>query len=189
MADTDTRRVYLKNVRLSYPHLTKKQKANEDAEPRFSASFLIDPTTPEGKINIKKIKKAVAAAKEEAGFSEKTRFKEGRMCFFDGNDNVDDEGEVKLGYEDMMVIKASNKDAVQLFTRARKAVDVENSPFYGGCYVECKLGLFGTTKGGSPGIFASLDGVRFWDDGDPFGRAAIGEDDWDEDEEDDDLLD
>lgn len=195
MAEKDPRRVYLKNVRLSYPHLHQRQKANEDAEPKFSASFLIDPTTAEGKANIKKIKKAIEAAKEQAGFTEKTKFKDGRMCFFDGNENTDDEGEIKPGYEDMMVIKASNKDVVQLFTRARKAVDPDNSPFYAGCYVEAKIGLFGTKKGGSPGIFASLDGVRFWDDGEAFGKAAIGEDDWDEDDEDDmdededDLLD
>jgi hypothetical protein len=187
----DPRRVYLKNVRLSYPHLHERQKANEDAEPKFSASFLIDPSTKSGKENIKKIEAAIEAAKEAAGFSDKIKFKDGRMCFFDGEENTDDEGNVKDGYEGMMVIKASNKDPVRLLTRKKKEVDRDNSPFYGGCYVECMLGLFGTKKGGSPGIFASLDGVRFWEDGESFGKAQIGDDEWDDDEDDeddDDLL-
>jgi len=194
MADKDPRRVYLKNVRLSYPHLFDRQKASEDAEPKFSAAFLIDPTTKDGKKNIKLIEAAIEAAKEQAGFTDKTKFKDNRVCYFDGNENTDDEGNVKAGYEDMMVIKASNKDPVRLLTRKKKEVERDKSPFYGGCYVECILGLYGTKKGGSPGIFASLDGVRFWDDGEPFGKTQVGDDEWDDDEddededEDDDLL-
>lgn len=180
----DPRQVYLKGVRLSYPHLHKRQKANEDADPKFSASFLIDPSTTQGKKNINLIKTAIQAAREKEGWPDKLKLKEGRSCFFDGNDNTDDEGEIKAGYEDMMVIKASNADVVALFTRARKNVDPDNSPFYAGCEVECKLGVFGTKKGGSPGIFASLDGVRFWDDGEAFGKSAVKNDDWDEDDED-----
>ena len=181
----DPRQVYLKGVRLSHPHLFVRQAAAADHEPTFSASFLIDPTTKQGKANMKLIEAAIAEAKVQAGFTEKTRFKEGRMCYFDGNDNVDDEGEIKSGYEDMMVIKASNKELFGIFSRKRKPVDKDNSPFYAGCEVECKLGLFGTTKGGSPGIFASLDGIRFWDDGEAFGKAAVKSDDWDEDEDED----
>lgn len=184
--DKDPRQVYLKGVRLSYPHLHERQKASEDAEPKFSASFLIDPSTKQGKANIKLIEAAIEEARVAAKFSDKVKFKPGRMCFFDGDENTDDEGEVKAGYEGMMVIKASNKDPVRLFTRKKGEVDRDNSPFYGGCEVECRLGLFGTTKGGSPGIFASLDGVRFWDDGEPFGKAQINDDDWDDDEDDDD---
>jgi len=185
MVDT-SRRVYLKNVRLSYPHLHKRQKANEDADPKFSASFLIDPTTKDGKANIKQIEAAIVAAKEKEGWGDKIKIKENRCCFFDGNDNTDDEGTVKAGYEDMMVIKASNAENFRLVARNRKDVDPDNSPFYGGCMVECFLNLFGTKKGGSPGVFASLDGVRFMDDGEPFGKTQIGDDEWDDDDDDDD---
>ena len=184
--EKDPRHVYLKGVRLSYPHLHERQKASEDAEPKFSASFLMDPSTKQGKLNIKKIEAAIAAAKDAAKFTDKTQFKEGRMCFFDGDENTDDEGEIKAGYEGMMVIKASNKEVVRLLTRKKAEVDRDNSPFYGGCEVECMLGLYGTRKGGSPGIFASLDGVRFWDDGEAFGKAQIKDDDWDDDEDEDD---
>ena len=186
MAKKDPRKVYLKGVRLSYPHLFERQKANEDAEPKFSASFLIDPDTKQGKRNIALIEAAIEAAKTEAKFSDKTKFKDGRMCFFDGDENTDDEGNIKAGYEGMMVIKASNKDPVRLLSRKKKEVERDNSPFYAGCEVECILGLYGTKKGGSPGIFASLDGVRFWDDGEAFGKGQISDDEWDDDEDDED---
>lgn len=185
MADKDPRRVYLKGVRLSYPHLFERQKANEDAEPKFSASFLIDPSTKVGKENIAKIEAAMAAAREQAKFSDKVKFKPGRLCFFDGDENTNDEGEVKAGYEGMMVIKASNKEVVRLLTRKKKTVEKDSSPFYGGCEVEAMLGLFGTTKGGSPGVFASLDGVRFWEDGEAFGNSGVSDDAWDDDDDDD----
>ncbi len=181
----DPRRVYLKNVRLSYPHLHERQKANEDAAPKFSASFLIDPETATGKSNIAKIKSAIKAAREAAGIKDAVKIKGDRMCFFRGDDNTDDEGNVKDGYEGMVVIKASNKDPVRLLTRAKKEVEADNTPFYGGCYVEGMLGLYATKKGGSWGIFASLDGVRFWDDGDPFGKPPISDDEWDDDDDDD----
>jgi len=190
MADgkKDPRRVYLKNVRLSYPHLHERQKANEDAIPKFSAAFIIDPETAEGKKALADIKRAVAEARKAAGVPDKVKIKADRLCYFKGNDATDDEGNIKDGYEDMIIIKASNKDPFRLLTRKKKEVDAENSPFYGGCYVEGMIGLYATKKGGSWGIFASLDGVRFWDDGDPFGKAPISDDEWDDDDEDDDDI-
>ncbi|AIT13311.1 hypothetical protein DSS3P1_76 [Ruegeria phage DSS3-P1] len=186
MAKTkDPRRVYLKNVRLSYPHLHERQKANEDAPPKFSAAFLIDPSTKSGKENLAQIKAAVEAARKEGKVPEGVKFKADRLCYFKGDDNTDDEGNVKAGYEGMMCIKASNKDPVRLLTRKKGEVDPEKSPFYGGCYVEAMLGLYATKKGGSWGIFASLDGVRFWDDGEPFGKESVSDDEWDDDEDDD----
>ena len=185
----DPRRVYLKNVRLSYPHLHERQKANEDADPKFSASFLIDPSTKEGRLNIKKIEAAIEEARKAAGIKDTVKIKDDRMCFLDGDENTDEEGNIKAGYEDMKFIKAANKDPVRLLTRKKGEVEADNSPFYGGCYVEAMLGLYATKKGGSWGIFASLDGVRFWDDGESFGKSAINDDEWDDDEDDDDDMD
>lgn len=194
--------VYIKQVRLSYPHLFEKQKAAEDAKPKYSAAFLIDPTTKIGKQNITKIKAAIEAAEEKKWKKTGFKYREGRCCFFDGNDNVDDEGNVKPGYEDMMVIKASNERPVDLRHRNKSKVDWddERDTFYGGCYVEAILRLFGTENGGSKGVFATLELVRFHSKGDPFGAPPVDDsilddlddlddEDEDEDEGEDDLLD
>jgi len=194
---SDPTEVYLKNLRLSFPHLFEKQKATEDAKPKYSAAFLIDPATKTGKQNIKKIKAAIEAAEEKKWKKTGLKYREGRCCFFDGNDNVDDEGNVKSGYADMMVIKASNERPVDLRHRNKSRVDweTERDTFYGGCYVEAILRLFGTENGGSKGVFASLELVRFTEKGEPFGAPPVDDsilddlDDEDEDEDEDDLLD
>lgn len=181
----DPTEVYLKGLRLSYPHLTEKQKANEDAKPKYSAAFLIDPTTKVGKANMKKIEAAIEAAEEKKWKKTGFKYKEGRICFFDGNEATDDEGNVKGGYADMWVIKASNERPVDLRHRNKTRVDFDDSPFYGGCYVEAILRLYGTDNGGSKGIFASLELVRFVENGEPFGAPPVDDsilDDLDDDD-------
>lgn len=188
----DPRKVYLKGVRLSYPHLWVRQKANPEAEPKFSASFLIDPSTKQGKKNIAAIERAITAAKEKKWGKPDKKIKPDRLCFIDGNDVVDDEDNVKKGYEDMMVIKASNKDVFRRLHRNKKEAEKDDDPFYAGCYVECILNLYGTDNGNVPGVFASLDGIRFEKDGERFGSEGVTDDDFDDyeddDDEDDDLL-
>ncbi|MEP1253732.1 MAG: ssDNA-binding protein, partial [Alphaproteobacteria bacterium] len=114
-----------------------------------------------------------------------------RVCFFDGNDVTDDEGTIKDGYEDMMVIKGSNERPLDLRNRNKSRAEKDSDPFYGGCYVEATLRLYGTEAGGSKGVFASLELVRFLEKGDPFGAPPVDDsilDDYDdiEDDEDDD---
>lgn len=197
--EKDPREVYLKDVRLSYPHLTEKQKANEDAEPKYSCAFIIDPGTKTGKRNIRLIEKALDKACQEE-FKKpfaKMKFKEGRVSYFSGDDVFDNNGDPKVGYEGMMIFKASNKNRVDLRHRDKSVVDPDESPFYGGCYGEAILRAYGTKKGGSPGLFASLELVRWTAHGEAFGSPPVDDsilddldDEDDEDDEgDDDLLD
>ncbi len=198
--EKDPCEVYLKDVRFSYPHLTEKQKANEDAEPKYSCAFLIDPNTKAGKRNIRLIEKAMdeACQKEFKKPFDKMKFKEGRLCYFSGDEAFDQNGEPKVGYEGMMAIKASNKERVDLRNRDKSVVDPDKSPFYGGCYGQAILRLYGTRKGNTPGLFASLELCRWTHHGDPFGSRGVDDsilddlddlDDEDEDDEGDDLLD
>lgn len=208
MADKDERQVYLKDVRISYPHLINKQKASDDAKPKFSASFLIDPSTKAGKRNVALIEAALDAAcmAEFKKPFDKMKFKEDRCCYFEGDEAFDSNGDVKDGYAGMMVIKASNqsrvdlrfrnKDKVQVEKQSDGTYEAEDDPIYGGCYVEAILRVYGTKKGGSPGVFASLELVRFFKDGDRFGSPPVDDsvlDDLDDEDEDDgdgdDLLD
>jgi hypothetical protein len=197
--EKDPRQVYLKGVRLSYPHLLEKQKANEDAEPKYSCAFIIDPTTKDGKRNIRLIEKALdeACQQEFKKPFAKMKFKDDRVCYFSGDDVFDANGDPKDGYEGMMIIKASNKRRVDLRNRDKSPIDPEDSPFYGGCFGEAILRLYGTKKGGSPGLFASLELVRFVEHGESFGAPPVDDsilddlddDEDDEDDDDDDMLD
>lgn len=185
MAEKQIGEVYLKGVRLSFPHLTEKHKATEDSKLKFGSTFLIDPETKLGKQNIKNIEAAIEAAKEKAFKGQKVRFKEGRICYRDGDDCVSGtSGEVYDGYEGMKVVSASAEQMPTLLHRNKKRVDPENSPFYGGCFVEAIVRFYGTSKGGGPGIFATLEAVRFWEDGDHFGSAPVSADAFDDDDDD-----
>ncbi len=193
----DPRQVYIKEVRLSYPHLTEKQRANEDAEPKYSCAFIIDPSTKTGKRNVRLIEAALdEACRQEfkKSFSQ-MKFKEGRVCYFEGDEATDANGDPKPGYEGMMIVKASNKRRVDLRHRDKTPIDPEESPFYGGCFGEAILRFYGTKKGGSPGLFASLELVRWTGHGEPFGAPPVDDsilddlDDDEDDDEDDDLLD
>lgn len=187
MADkpaADPRTVYLKGVRLSYPHLHERHKASEDAQPKFSATFLIDPSTKEGKMNIRKLEAAVKAAELQAFKKSGLKYKSDRNHFMDGNECLDKAGEIKVGYEDMMVVKASNKDPIKLIHRNKKPVEADKTPFYAGCIVEGFVNAYGTTKGGSNGLFFTMDAVRFWEDGERIGRGEISDDAFDDDDED-----
>ena len=98
------------------------------------------------------------------------------------------------GYAGMMVLKASSDNMPTLLSRQKRPIDIKNSPFYGGCFVQGIARIYGTVKGGAPGLFATLEAVRFWDDGESFGAARVGADafDGDDDEDDgdaDDMLD
>ena len=53
----------LKNVRLSFPKLFKAEKSTDTSAPKFSAAFLIDPETAEGKANVKAINAAIEHVK------------------------------------------------------------------------------------------------------------------------------
>jgi hypothetical protein len=195
--ETDPRQVYLKEVRFSYPHLIEKQKANEEAEPKYSCAFIIDPGTKMGRRNIKLIE----AALDEACMAEfkkpfdKMKFKDDRVCYFSGDDVFDSNGDPKAGYEGMMIVKASNKNRVDLRNRNKSAVDPDESPFYGGCFGEAILRFYGTKKGGSPGLFASLELCRWTGHGEAFGSPPVDDsilddlDDEDDEDDEDDLLD
>jgi len=187
--------VYLREARLSFPHLAEKHKATEDADPKYSASFLIDPSTKEGKRTIRACEEAISEAKQKA-FGKEVRLKPERLHFMDGDECVSaSTGEVIPGYEGMMVAKASNKGAVPLYGRDKRLVEGDdiNSFFYGGAYVQAFVRFYGTRKGGSPGVFASLEGVRFLAHGERFGAAPISADKFedlpeDEDEDEDETF-
>lgn len=184
MADANPTEVYLKNVRLSFPHLLEKHKATEDAKPKYSAEFLIDPNTKIGKENIKKVEAAYAEAEMKAFKKKGLRYKPDRCHYKDGDDCVGQaSGEVYDGYAGMKVVKASSDTMPSLLSRARKPISPDNSPFYGGCYVEAIVRFYGTSKGGAPGLFATLEAVRFWDDGEHFGSAPVGADAFDADDD------
>jgi hypothetical protein len=188
----------LKNVRLSFPKLFKAEKSTDTSAPKFSAAFLIDPDTAEGKANIKAINAAIEHAKTKtwADKAEKiyANIDWDRKPLRDGNKATNAEGDIYAGYEDMMFVQASSaeKRRPQTLKRDKSPTVEEDNILYGGCYVDAVVSVYPITdkdKGGN-GVFASIEVVRFRRDGEPFGAGAVDADDYldDLEEEDDDLV-
>lgn len=189
--------VVLKRARLSFPKIWKKEAATDDAEPKFGASFLMDPTTPEGKQNIRACKQAIEEVMLEK-FKRKVTLKPGREGMRSGDDEISDKtGEPYVGYEGMMVVTAKNKNKFPIVDRRKRPVSEEDDVIYAGCYVNAVIRFYaieGKEKGGN-GIFASLEALQFAADGEAFGGSTVDVDDYfddfgDDDEgvEDDDLV-
>ena len=190
----------LKSVRLSFPKLYKAVKSTETSAPKFSASFLIDPTTETGKANIKALESAIQNAKKKqwGDKAEKVyaNIEWDRKPLRDGNKATNEEGDIYKGYEDMMYVAASSpeKRRPQLLKRDKSVAAEEDNVFYGGCYVDAVVSVYpvtGSDKGGN-GVFATIEVVRFRKDGEPFGAGQVDADDYlddlDDDEDDDDLV-
>lgn len=184
--------IALKLVRLSFPKLFTPESSTEDGPKKYSAAFLIDPTTPEGKANIKLLEaeRNRIATELWGDKADKilSKLDKDRSLLRDGDDATNGEGDIYDGYEDMMYITASNKKRPQALDRDKTPVDDEDDILFGGCFVDAVVSVWGTTKKelGGNGIFATLELVRKRRDGDRFGSAPVDVDDYLDDLGDDD---
>lgn len=202
MADTksDPRRIFINNVRLSYPTLRTKKAAVAGGKEKFSASFLMDPKTPEGQRAIKACQAAVAAAEAEhygadkVGFITKVVEDPKRIALKKGERCKNKDGEVYSGYAGMVALTTSADRRPMLVTKDKQDFletheldDIEET-FFGGLYVDAEVSFYcisDTDKGGN-GLFCTVEAIRTRDYGQAFGggqRTDIGGfDDLDEDD-------
>lgn len=184
----DARRVTIKNVRLSYPTLRTKRAAVKDGKEKFSASFLMDPKTPEGQTAIKACQAAVAAAeiKEfgegKAGHIAKVVQDPKRIALKKGEKCMNNEGEVYKGYEGMVALTCSADKRPLLLAKNKTEIDLDDieDEMYGGVFCDATVAFFCISekdKGGN-GLFCSVEAIRSRETGESFGggRRATADD-------------
>ena len=187
----------LPNVRLSFPTLKNKRATVKDGKEKFSANFIIDPSTPQGKRNIELCKKAILEAEMETFRKTgvvKTIEDPKRIAFRPGAKFRNQEGEVYEGYAGMVAVSCNNDSRPQLWDRYKGEVDYEDieDVFQGGFHCDAAIRFFcvnGADKGGR-GLFCAVNGVRSHQRGEVFstgGRISVDEFD-DLDDDDDDLV-
>lgn len=161
--------IRLTHARLSFPHLWKPKAIEEGKEPKFSATFLLDPKID--KEQIENFRNAmIAAAAEKFGDNWKKVVK--KFCLSDGNKkDLDKYPE----YAEMIVITASSDKRPHVLNRDVAPVDDgERQAPYAGCYVNAALRVFAYSHPvGGKGISCDLKGVQFDGDGEPFGEAPL----------------
>ena len=163
----------LKDVRLSYPALFKPS-AFGDADPKYSATFLIE----EGSEQHEAIKAEIAkVAKGEFGDNYEAILKKQdsgqRRLLKVGNDKLNDDGDVADGYADQVFIKASNKAKPKVVGRGRQDLTEADGIPYGGCYVNAQLEIWPQNNKFGKFINIKLLAVQHWKDGDAFGSSSI----------------
>lgn len=175
-------------ARLSFPRLTKAKAFEEGQEPRYEASFLLDPTHPGHKKVIAQIE-AVGEQIAKEHWNGKVP-KDLKLCYgHDGN------GKEYDGYDGMFVLSSAKKESDGRVT----IVDANNNPVqpgdegfpYAGCYVHATISLWTNQhdKGGKR-IQANLRAIKFLKDGPAFsGVAPVDADNEFGDEYDDDFSD
>lgn len=188
MTDEKTGQVYLKNVRLSHPKLRNPTASVEGGKEKFRASFIIDPSDQEGKANAQRAKAAMMAVSRQVWpKADKPPVKPDRLALKKGDLILKGDGSPKEEYAGMIILSANSDDRPLLLYRNKKPIpEVEiNRVLYGGCRVEALVRFYAITdpKKGGNGLFAGLEGVRFWGDDESFGRAGVTADEFDDDDD------
>lgn len=175
--------VKLTNVRLSFAHIfrAKKNSSDPEATPKFQASFLIDKSTKEGKRNIARMEEAIEEAMRKKWGDNPPRLKADKICLRDGDD------EDWNGYEGCMYVSANNVRRPTIVDRDRSPLTEEDGKPYSGCYVNAIVRVWAQDNQHGKRVNASLEGIQFVKDGEPFGPPPLSEDAFDDlgDDEDD----
>lgn len=177
--------VVLQNVRLGFPKLFKAEKATEESKPKFSAHAIIDPETSHGKANLDKVKAAIKHVgtatwgdKYAAVFK---NLEKNRKAYRLGDTHTNSEGDVYDGYSGMHMVVSGRQEhqgRPQVVDRRKNPVqEGDNGAPYAGCYVDMIVSFYAVTgkERGGNGIFASLELVRFREDGEAFGGGLGAE--------------
>jgi hypothetical protein len=166
--------IKLTNVRLSYPKLAKPEQFRKgEGRPRYSATFLLDPSDAEHAKQIAEIKAATAKIMKEA-YGEV--LKGLALCWGDGNKQTNEKGEIKDGYKDMFYVRTScdeNRKPL-VINRSRVVVTEGDAQYpYAGCYVNTNITLWAQNNEYGKKINGNLRIVQFVRDGEPFGAGPI----------------
>lgn len=166
----------LTNVRLAFPSLFEAKAVNGEGEPRFSASFLLDPADPQ----VKTLNAAIdAVAKEKWGAKTEAILKQLRAT-----DKVAlHDGDLKSqydGFPGMLYVSAANKVRPLVIDADKSQLAPSDGRPYAGCYVNASIELWAQDNNYGKRVNASLRGVQFFRDGDAFaGGGAASEDEFD----------
>ncbi len=174
-------RVKLQNVRLSFPDLfeAKKFPGQENAAPRYSATFLVEP----GGENHKIIEAAIQSVTTEkfktkaAALVAGWRTNSNKFCFVDGNTKEYD------GYQGMLALASHRQqsDGRPMVLDANKTpLTIADGKPYAGCYVNAVVNIYAQV-GQYAGVRCELLGVQFYRDGDAFtGAGRVSEEDFED---------
>lgn len=154
-------KIKLNNVRISFPSLFRKAVFNGE-ETKFEGTFLI--SKKEGKATINEIEAAIKTLlKEEL---KGVKLPPDKICFKDG-DNIE-----YTGYAGNMSVKASSTKRPIVLDRDKSPLTEDDNKIYAGCRVNAVIELWPQNNNYGKRINATLLGVQFMKDDEPFADGA-----------------
>lgn len=156
----------LSNVRLSFNSIYNAE-SKFDGDPKFHASFIIDPSSDEGKSNLKRIKDAIRTLEKERLAGKELPID--KLPLRDGSEKSE-----IAGWDKMIILSSANKKRPVVVNGKREPVAEgdANAP-YSGCYVNAIVTLWAMDhQSFGQRIIASLEGIQFAKDGESFASAA-----------------
>lgn len=165
-------RIYLPDVRLSFPALFEAEAFKPGDKPKFKATLLV-PADSElaKKVNATILKVATeyfkGDAKKAQKFLDNTRTNRNKFCWQDGDDSAYD------GYAGMFALSAKSDVRPTVIDGNKTPLTAKDGKPYAGCYVNASIEFFMYNQQGV-GLSAQLRGVQFNRNGDAFaaGRPA-----------------
>jgi hypothetical protein len=161
-------KIKIASARLSFPSLfTTAQFSGEDTG-KYEATFILDKV--EHAETIKGIQSHIDhLLKTEL----KGKIPSDKICLKDGDESGRPE------FAGKMTIKASTKRRPLVINRDKSPITAEDNIVYAGCYVHAIISLWAQQNSYGKRINASLDGVQFARDGEPFGDGCISANEFD----------
>ena len=151
-------RIQLKNVRLSFPSLFRKEEFN-GVQGKYSATFLI----PKDDAVIATIKAEITRLLAEA----KIKVAADKICLRDGDEIEYD------GYAGHYSIKASSSRRPVVIDRNKSPITEEDSIIYAGCRVNAIIDLWVQNNNYGKRVNCNLHGVQFAKDDTAFGAGSV----------------
>jgi len=195
MADKEVKSFLTPEFRVSYPNVFKATTYEEGGELKFNLICLWYPElfSDKDKLLWKKINKGLDDALKEKFGASAVIGKKFSGPFWDGNEKTDDDGNIKIGYEDATWarIQSKNKPTIK---NARDVVSVEKdkngeiikvvyreitepSEFYGGCWARATVSIYTYSHAkGKKGVHIGLMNLIKIRDDDPFGGGRSNAD-------------
>lgn len=166
-------KITLKDVRLAFPHLFTPQAGPDGGAAKYNGTFIIESQETADMVN--NAIEAVAKEKwpQKHGEILKKLRTSDKVALKDGDTKAEYDG-----FEGNHFLNASNKVAPTLFDTDGTKLREEDGRIYAGCYVDVSVELWAQDNQYGKRINASLRGVKFARDGEPFsgGGAATEED-------------
>lgn len=188
-----SKKIMLRNVRLSYEHIFKPTAFEEGGDPKYSATFIIAKDHPD----LPAVKRAFLEAGKETFANDfvGNGWPKGFTCSLkDADVATDSMGEIlaekNSAYKGCYILEANSSKRPVVINRNKAAVAEEDGIIYSGCYVNASLAAAGYTFGKmKKGVKAYLNGVQFVKDGAKFGADAMDDFDALDGDEDDSFMD